>query len=526
MTILSILIVQTTDNISLSAKKQIKIWRESFMGIRTGAQYIKAMESRKPEVWLRGEKVTDLLNHPVFKQPIKEIARLYDMQHDPEYQDKITHICDETGERVNNGFLIPRNAEDLQARRQLFEVWAEATFGLMGRTPDFLNVVVTSMATNDSFFRKYGEQYGDNIINYYRYLRDNDLFLTHAIMNPQNDKSKASHEQEDEFAHLRVVRENEDGLIVRGAKMLATLAPITDEVIIYSYPGFAPGDEKHAIAFALPIDTPGLRIYCREETQDGKRSTSDDPLASRFEEMDAVLVFNDVLVPWERVFINQNVEAGNAIYSKTAINLQPSHQSSVRGLTKLAFVTEVACAVADAIGVDGYLNVQTQLAELVQGVEAIRALARIAEYEYTLTDQGEALPNIVPLETIRGLLPKMYPRAIEILQTIGAGGLLASPTGADFMNPEIARDMERFYVGRSGITAEYRVRLFKLAWDLSGEAFGQRLLQYERYYSGDPVRKLGVFYNIHKKNNSTFPFVERALEESLLMSVEAKQPSK
>ena len=192
-------------------------------------------------------------------------------------------------------------------------------------------------------------------------------------MNPQNDKSKASHEQEDEFAHLRVVRENEDGLIVRGAKMLATLAPITDEVIIYSYPGFAPGDEKHAIAFALPMDTPGLRIYCREETQDGKRSTWDHPLASRFEEMDAVLVFNDVLVPWERVFINQNVEAGNAIYAKTAINLQPSHQSAVRGLTKLAFVTEVACAVADAIGVDGYLNVQTQLAELVQGVEAIQS---------------------------------------------------------------------------------------------------------------------------------------------------------
>ena len=345
-------------------------------------------------------------------------------------------------------------------------------------------------------------------------------------MNPQNDKRKASHEQDDEFAHLRAVRETEEGLIVRGAKMLATLAPITDEVIVYSYPGFAPGDEKYAIAFALPIDTPGLKIYCREEMQDGKRSTWDHPLASRFEEMDAVLVFDDVHVPWERVFINQNVEAGNSIYAKTAINLQPSHQSSVRGLTKISFVTEVACAVADAIGVDGYLNVQTQLAELVQGVETIRALARIAEYEYTLTDQGEALPNLVPLETIRGLLPKMYPRAIEILQTIGAGGLLMSPTGADFVNPKIAADMERFYVGRSGISSEHRVRLFKLAWDLSGEAFGQRLLQYERYYSGDPVRKLGVFYHVHKKNNPSYPLVERALEESLFLSEEVKHPSK
>lgn len=492
------------------------------MGIRTGEQYIKALESHKREVWLRGERVKDLLNHPVFKQPIREIARLYDMQHDPKYQTKITHICEETGERVNNGFLVPRNGEDLKARRQLFEAWAEATFGLMGRTPDFLNVVVTSMATNDWFFRQYGEQYGENIINYYRYIRDNDLFLTHAIMNPQNDKSKASHEQDEEYTHLGVVRETSAGLIVRGAKMLATLAPITDEVIIYSYPGFVPGDEKHAIAFALPLDTPGLRIYCREETQDGKRSTWDHPLASRFEEMDAVLVFDDVLVPWERVFINQNVEAGNLLYPKTAINLQPSHQSAVRGLTKLSFVTDVACSIADAIGVDGFLNVQNQLSELIQDVETIRALARIAEYEYTFTDQGEALPNLVPLETIRGLLPKMYPRAIEILQTIGAGGLLMSPTGADFISPEIGKDMEKYYVGRTGISSDKRVRLFKLAWDLCGEAFGQRLLQYERYYSGDPVRKMAMFYNVHKRSHPSYPTVERALEESLLMSKEIR----
>ena len=170
------------------------------------------------------------------------------------------------------------------------------------------------------------------------------------------------------------------------------------------------------------------------------------------------------------------------------------------------------------------LNVQTQLAELIQGVETIRALARIAEYEYTMTDQGEALPNLVPLETIRGLLPKMYPRAIEILQTIGAGGLMMSPTGADFVNPETEADMHKYYVG-SGISSEKRVRLFKLAWDLCGEAFGQRLLQYERYYSGDPVRKLGAFYNVHKRNNPSYPLVERALDESLLMSEEHKANS-
>jgi len=490
------------------------------MGIRTGADYINAVKSRQPEVWLGGRKLTDLTEEPVFKQPIKELARLYDMQHDPEYQEKITHVCEETGERVNNSFLNPRSGEDLQARRQLFETWSKATYGLMGRTPDFLGTVVTAMASNDWFFRQYGERWGDNIVNYYKYIRDNDLFLTHAIINPQNDRSKASNNQQDTFTHLGVVKETEEGLIVRGSKMLATLAPLTDEVIIYSYPSFKPGDEKYAISFALPIDTPGLRILCREETQSGLRSTWDHPLASRFEEMDAVLVFDDVLVPWERVFINQNVEAGNLLYPKTGINLQPSHQSGVRGLVKIQFATEVACSIADAVGVDGFLNVQNQLSELIQGVETVRALVRISEHEFTITPNGEAVPSIVPLETVRGILPTLYPRAIEILQIIGAGGLLMSPTGADFENPELTEDMHKYYGGREGIPADDRVRLFKLAWDLCGESFGQRLVQYERYYSGDPIRKMGMFYNTHKRNNPTYPMVEEALRTSLEMSKE------
>ena len=301
------------------------------MGIRTGAQYIEAVKARKPEVWLSGKKVENLFDEPVFKQPILEIAKLYDMQHDPEFQDKITHVCEETGERVNNAFLVPKSYEDLVKRRNVFEAFAKATFGLMGRTPDFLNVVVTSMYYNSWFFEKYNKNWAENVRNYYKYIRDNDIFLTHAIINPQNDRSKTSHEQKDAYTHLGAVKETPDGLVVRGAKMLATLAPVTDEVIIYSFPGFAPGDEKYALAFAIPIETPGLRIICREPMQDGKRSFFDHPLASRFEEMDALLVFDYVVVPWDRVFLYNNVEAANKLYPMTGAGQQPAHQSGVRG---------------------------------------------------------------------------------------------------------------------------------------------------------------------------------------------------
>ncbi|MGG0240273.1 4-hydroxyphenylacetate 3-hydroxylase family protein [Bacillus rhizoplanae] len=488
------------------------------MGIRTGDQYINAVKSRKPEVWLAGKKVENVFDEPVLKQTVLEIARLYDMQHDPEYQDKITHICEETGERVNNAFLVPKNYEDLTKRRAAFEAYAKATFGLMGRSPDFLNIVITSMYSNSDFFEGYNKQWAENIRKYYRHVRDNDLFLTHAIINPQNDRSKSSHEQQDMFTHLGVVEETSEGLVVRGAKFLATLAPVTDEVIIYTFPGYKPGDERYALSFALPIDTPGLRIICREPMQDGTRPLFDHPLASRFEEMDALLVFKDVLVPWDRVFIYNNVEAANLLYPKTGIAQQPAHQSAVRGLLKLQFATEVTCRLADSIGVDGFLHVQESLGELLQAVESIRALLRVAEYEYETNPKGEAMPNWEPLETIRGLLPKMYPRAIELMQTIGAGGLLLSPTGADFESPELREDMDRYYVGRAGVSATERVSVFKLAWDLCGEAFGQRLLQYERYYTGDPIRKKAIFYNAIKRQR-TFDMVDDALQVSKLKEI-------
>ncbi|PEJ53664.1 4-hydroxyphenylacetate 3-hydroxylase [Bacillus sp. AFS002410] len=480
------------------------------MGIRTGAQYIEGFKSRKPDVWLGGEKVEDIVNHPVFKQPILEIAKLYDMQFDPAYQDKITHICEETGERVSNAFLVPKSSEDIKKRGELFEAYAKSTFGLMGRTPDFLNIVLTSMASNSWFLDKYNPEWSKNVQNYFKFVRDNDIFLTHAIINPQNDRSKPSYEQKDLFTHLGAVEETVDGLVVRGAKMLATLAPITDEVIIYSFPGFHQGDERYALAFAIPVDTPGLKILCREQMQDGKRSFFDHPLASRFEEMDAVLVFEDVLVPWNRVFIHNNVEAANNLYPKTGIAQQPAHQSGVRGYVKLAFAVEVACKLADSIGVDVYLNVQNDLGELLQSVETIRALLRVSETEYETLPSGEVRPAWEPLETIRGLLPTMYPRAIEVIQTIGAGGLLMSPTEADFEHPELRDAMDKYYVGREGVSSLERVQLFKLAWDLCGEAFGQRALQYERYYTGDPIRKRAIYYN-QMKRKKTFSMVDDAI---------------
>lgn len=491
------------------------------MGIRTGKAYIEGLRRRRPEVWLHGRRISDVTAEPLFQQPMREVARLYDLQHDPAHQPHITHVAADTGERVSNAFLRPASLEDLRARRALFETWARATYGLMGRSPDFLNVTLTAFASNAWFFERLNPEWAERLLAYYRYVRDGDLFLTHAIINPQNDRSRASHQQADPYLHLGVVRETPEGLVVRGAKMLATLAPLTDEVLVYPFPGLRPGDEPYALAFAVPIDAPGLRIVCRESVQPARLSAFDHPLAARFEEMDAILVFHDVLVPWSRVFLYGNVEAANALYPETGLWQQPAHQTAVRGLEKLTLVTAVAVKLAESIGIDGFLNVQEQLGELIEGVEAIRALLDSAETHWEKTPWGEARPAAHPLETIRGLMPRLYPRAVEVLQTLGAGGLLLSPTEGDFAHPELAADLDHYWVGKPGVSGRERVRLFKLAWDLCGEAFGQRLLQYERYYAGDPYRMRALRYLRYPKE-ALYERVERILREAETLAAEAE----
>ncbi|MBM3561497.1 MAG: 4-hydroxyphenylacetate 3-hydroxylase, partial [Alphaproteobacteria bacterium] len=317
---------------------------------------------------------------------------------------------------------------------------------------------------------------------------ENDLFLTHALITPQTDRSKASSEQTDPYVHLGVVRETADGLIVRGARMLATLGPIADEVMVYNLPGLkAPDDDPYAMMFALPLDTPGIRQICREPFERGGRSAFDHPLATNFEEPDTLIIFDDVLVPWERVFAFGDSAHANRVYPDTNLRQHTAHQTGVRGLVKMQFAAGLAMAVAKAVGTDRLLHVQEMLGECLNAVDLVESSIRRAEVDHETTPDGGVRTLFRPLQTVRTFMPRAYPRVIEILQTLGAGGLLMMPMAGDFAGPAAA-DVERYYRGAEGLSAADRVRLYKLAWDLCGDAFGQRQLQYERYYAGDPYR--------------------------------------
>lgn len=462
------------------------------MAVRTGKQYIEGLRAKPRQVWIGGERVEDVTTHPAFSASVEQIARLYDAQHDPEFQDKLTYIEPETNQRTGLAFMPAYSADDLRRRREAYRIWAEMTFGLMGRSPDFLNCTLLAFWEARNVFGRNGQKFADNAVNYYNYVRDNDLFLSHALITPQNDRSKSSGEQGS--MHLRVVKETEDGIYMSGARMVATLGPIADEMLMYNLPGLKPGDEDHAIVFAVPTDAEGLRQISREPyTTAGSKTSFDHPLSTRFEENDALLIFDNVFVPWDRVFCYRDVALTNAIYPDSALRNHTAHQTNTRALVKLQFAVGVAMAVARSIKADQFLHVQKMLGECIGFVEMIKSGLVRSEVECEKTELGTVRPLLDPLQTLRTFMPTAYPRIVEVIQTICAGGFMMMPSAADFQAEELREDLEKYYAGANMPSVD-RIRLFKLAWDLAGEGFGQRLLQYERYYAGDPVRLLATNY--------------------------------
>lgn len=480
------------------------------MGARSGADYLESIRAAQPEVYLEGERVADITTHPAFEGPLRSVMEQYDVQLDPRYRDVCLYESPTTGEPVSTSFLQPRSREDLARIRRHCKLRSDLNFGLMGRSPDFMNTFVTGWNYRADLPPESG-WHGARGAGFYEHARENDLFMTHVLLNPQIDRSKSSANQEDPFLHLGRVGETKDGIIVRGAKMLATMAPLTEEIVSQPFGGLAPGEDAYALVFSIPTNTPGLKFICREPYAVG-RSSFDHPLSSRFEEMDCVAIFDDVLIPWERLVVDGSPGSANVVNSvpgrRHSVNI---YVTSARLVSSMELMCGVAMRAADAVGIDGFLHVQEKLGEMLIHLENARAVFYGAEAMASGDEDGWWLPYPNGLGSIHQQAGQFHTRFIEIIQILGASSFFYTPTAADFASSELRPYLDKYVRGRPGVSAEERVRVFKLAWDLAGDAFGQRIQQYVRYYSGDPFRNRAGFYLGYDKP-PLFDVVERALE--------------
>ena len=449
--------------------------------VKDGRQHIESLRDGR-EVYLNGKRVEDVTTHPAYKNVVASVGRLFDFHAAPENQELMTFET-ETGVRANKIWQVTKSYEEMRERRKALESWSELHAGFMGRAPDHVASCIAGMYMGVEVFEAYDPKRAKALADYYRYARDNDLYLTYVIINPQADRSKPASAQKDEFLTTGVVDRDEEGITVRGAKMLATGGIMANEVFVSCIQPLQPGDEKYALSFAIPMNAKGLKILSRKSYEEAAPSTFDYPLASRFDENDAVLYFDDVKVPWDRVFVDGSVEMCQKQFHATPAHIYQNYQAMIRLSVKLRFLLGIAYRTAETNGTTVFPQVKEMLGQLA--AEAGMVDAFVAGMEAKGSFHGEYyVPDRHILYAAQTLTQQLYTKVVNTLRELAGGGMIMLPSSIDdFRNPELAALIEKTQQSPAA-SASDKVKFYKLAWDAVGSEFGSRHTQYEMFYAG------------------------------------------
>ena len=456
------------------------------MAARTGKQFLERLRTTPRQLWLEGERVDDVTAHPSLAGAARTLAGVFDRQH--AYPDECLTPDPTTGEPLNVGHMIPRSIDDLKRRNRGLTRIAEATVGLMGRTPDYMNVKFASFASR---WRDWlgpdgrNEEGAQNVVRFQERIAREDIALTHTIIHPTIDK-RTDAQIVGHRVPVHKVGDTARGIVVRGARILATLAPFADEIAVYPAHPLPAGAEAYALAFSIPVDTPGLVFLCRDSAATPAADPFDRPLSTRFDEQDAFVIFDDVEIPRERLFCDGRLDVYNTV-GTTGLRDNLTNQTTVRALTKLEFAYGLATRMAEAIG-DTSAATHEMLGELLDYTEVARSAVLLSAEHGRDIGNGVYFPDGRALHPMRPLLATWFPRVNEILMLIGSHNLLATPSRRELGDARLRPLLDEFLHGAGDTGAEERAALFRLAWDFVGSSLAGRNVLYERFYLTSAAR--------------------------------------
>jgi 4-hydroxyphenylacetate 3-monooxygenase len=429
------------------------------MPARTGAQFLHALRDNR-ELWLGGQRVTDPMEHPQLRGAAQAIADVFDLHH--QYPEDCLMPDPETGEQIAVSHMIPRSKEDLLNRHTALRRVAEFSVGLMGRTPDYMNVTYAGFAGRSDEWGANGNDEGAaNLVAFQKELARNDLSLTHTLIHAMSDKSKGHVPAGFDETQLHTVEKTEHGILVKGARVLATLAPFSDELAVYPSQPMPDASRRHALSFCIRMDTPGLKFICRDSVS-LPDNRFDHPLSSRFDEQDAFVIFDNAVM--------------SASWRANAM-----HQTMIRAWTKLEFAWGIACRMAEAIGASDPVTLQ-MLGEIWSFAELARSAIRAAEEGAHEYGNGAWFLDGRPMDALRTSLPYWFPRVNEIIRLIGSHNVLATPAAGAFDDAALRPLIDKYLRGAGDTSSYDRARIFRLGWDFAGSALASRNEQYERFY--------------------------------------------
>jgi 4-hydroxyphenylacetate 3-monooxygenase len=453
--------------------------------VRSGEEYVRSLRDGRT-ILLNGQRVADVTTHPAFAGAIRTVAGLYDLAADPTNRELMTYPSPRDGRPINKAWLVPRTREDLSARRAAIKFWADASYGFLGRSPDHVASFFAGFAGAAEFYARGGRQYADRLLRFAAKAADEDLYVSYVIVHPTIDRTKPAHQQADPFLYAGVAAERDNGIVLRGAQMLGTGAVMSDYIFVTVILPLKPGDEDYAISCVVPNAAPGLKLYPRRPYAIGATSVFDYPLSSRFDETDSLVVFDDVFVPWEDVFIYKNLELTAGQFSVTAAHVLGNTQSHIRSWAKLQFLLGLIKRCMDRSARSGTGDTIAQLGDLATRVSLVEGMILGAEAAADPDEFGVMRPKDSLLYASQVYQQAMYPMLIYQMRGLLGGSVIQLPaTVEELRSPRSAADIER-YVRWPKASGGERVKLLKLIWDALGSEFGSRHLQYEMFYAGEP----------------------------------------
>jgi 4-hydroxyphenylacetate 3-monooxygenase len=449
----------------------------------TGNEYLESLRDGR-EVWIYGERVKDVTAHPAFRNAARMLARMYDSLHDPQRQPILTIETDTgSGGFTHRFYRVDRNAEELVKTRDAIAEWARISYGWMGRSPDYKASFLGTLGANADFYKPYE----NNARHWYRAAQERCLFMNHAIVNPPVDRSRPPDEVADVYVHVE--KETDKGVIVSGAKVVATGSALTHYNFI-GYNGVTPLGRADMALFALiPMNSPGVKLICRtsyELAAETVGSPFDYPLSSRFDENDAIFILDQVLIPWENLFVYRDIEKANHFFPKSGFIPRFTLHGCTRLAVKLDFLMGVLLKAAEATGQDSIRSSQVWVGEIMAWRSLFWALTDAMARTVEPWIGDTVLPNTMYGNCYRTISAIAYPRIRQLIeQTYSSALIYLNSHAADFKNPELRPFIDRYIRGSGGYDAVNRVKVLKLLWDSIGTEFGSRHELYELNYAGN-----------------------------------------
>ena len=449
----------------------------------TGSEYLASLSDGR-EIYIYGERVDDVTTHPAFRNAARSIARLYDALHDPRSKDVLTWATDTgSGGFTHKFFRAARSRDDLIAQRDAIAHWARLSYGWMGRSPDYKASLMNTLGANHKFYGKFS----NNALSWYRRAQEHVLFMNHAIVNPPVDRSKAVDEVKDVF--ITIQKETDSGIYVSGAKVVATSSALTHYNFLGQNAAVPTHDTDLAVMFIAPMNAPGVKLICRasyEMMATVMGTPFDYPLSSRFDENDAIFVFDNAFIPWEDVLLHRDLEKLKIFFPQSGFLAGYQFQGCTRLAVKLDFLVGVIAKALRTTGADDFRGNQAMLGEIIAWRNLFWALTDAMAASPTPWVGGAVLPNVQSGSSYRVFAGDAYGRVKEIVEKIIASALIYLPSSTkDFQNPVIDKYLAKYVRGSHGIGYKERIKVMKLLWDAIGTEFGGRHELYEMNYAGN-----------------------------------------